>query len=97
MLFRTYEQLIVEASLDVAFARHLLADPRRAAMDAGYDTLVAESLVGLGGETLEQFAMALYARVYGRRAPQRHGKRAVATGGYHPGVSDGSLGQSQAR
>ena len=65
MLFRTYEQLIVEASLDARFASRLLADPQGAALDAGYDKLVAESLVGLGGETLEEFALALHGRVYG--------------------------------
>jgi hypothetical protein len=72
VLFRTYERLIVEASLDVAFAGRLLADPRRAALDAGYDRLVAESLVGLCAESLEEFADALCRRVYGRPL---HGSR----------------------
>ena len=75
MLFRTYEQLIVEASLDARFASRLLADPRGAALDAGYDKLVAESLVGLGGETLEEFALALHGHVYGCF---RHGRVASA-------------------
>ena len=66
MLFRTFERLIVEASLDVAFASRLLANPRCAAIDAGYDSMVAESLVGLRAGSLDEFADALRRRVYGR-------------------------------
>jgi hypothetical protein len=66
VLFRTYERLIVEASLDVAFASRLLANPQCAAIDAGYDRMVAESLVGLRAGSLDEFADALRRRVYGR-------------------------------
>jgi hypothetical protein len=65
MLLRTYEQLIVKASLDRAFGAHLLAAPRDAALDAGYSAIVAESLVGLSGATLAEFAASLHRRIYG--------------------------------
>jgi hypothetical protein len=65
MLLRTYEQLIVKASLDRAFGAHLLADPRAAALEAGYSAIVAESMVGLSGSTLAEFAASLHRRVYG--------------------------------
>jgi hypothetical protein len=65
MLLRTYEQLIVKASLDRAFGAHLLAKPREAALEAGYSAIVAESLVGLSGASLAEFAASLHRRIYG--------------------------------
>ena len=70
MLLRTYEQLIVKASLDRAFGARLLAEPDAAAREAGYSAIVAESLVGLGGATLAEFAAALHWRVYGTEPAQ---------------------------
>ena len=65
MLQRVYEQLIVEATLDPGFGRRLISDPYDAALEAGYSTLVAESLVGLRASNLADFAAALHRRVYG--------------------------------
>ncbi len=66
MRFRTYERLLAEASVDGTFAGRLLANPRCAAIDAGYDKLLAESLVGIQAQTLEQFADAVSRRACGR-------------------------------
>jgi hypothetical protein len=65
VLQRVYEQLIVEATLDPGFGRRLISDPYGAALEAGYSTLVAESLVGLRAGNLADFAAALHRRVYG--------------------------------
>jgi len=70
MLHRAYEQLIVQAALDPAFSAHLIADPRRSALEAGCSPLLAESLVGLRSGALADFAGALHERIYGY--PQAH-------------------------
>ncbi len=65
MLYPAYEDLILRAALDPAFGAHLVADPPRVALQAGYCPLLAESLVGLRATTLAGFAHALHQRVYG--------------------------------
>jgi hypothetical protein len=65
VLRRTYEQLIIQASLDASFGARLVADPRAAALEAGFSPLMAESLVGLRAKSLPEFATALHRRVYG--------------------------------
>ncbi len=75
MLQRVYEQLIIEATLDSGFGTRLISDPCRAALEAGYSTVVAESLVGLRAGNLADFAAALHRRVYGTtpaRVPRGH-------------------------
>lgn len=65
MLSRVHERLLVEAYMDEQFATSLLADPRAAALSAGYSLLIAESLVGLPQHSLTAFAAGLNRRVYG--------------------------------
>lgn len=65
MLQRPYEELIVRAMLDPAFGAELVADAPRAALDAGYSLLIAESLAGLRAGSLAALATALHQRVYG--------------------------------
>jgi hypothetical protein len=86
MLLRTYEQLIVKASLDRAFGAHLLAKPRDAALEAGYSAIVAESLVGLSGASLAEFAASLHRRIYGTE-PARDAYEPVERYGPNPAWS----------
>jgi hypothetical protein len=67
MLHRTYERLILHASLDPVFGAQLIKDPAPAAQAAGYSPLLAESLVGLRSTSVQAFAAALHERVYGEQ------------------------------
>ena len=78
MLSRVHERLLIEAYMDEQFATSLLADPRAAALSAGYSPIVAESLVGLPHHSLSAFAKGLNHRIYGINSPPLQGRQPAA-------------------